>query len=85
MTSGEIIDVFDEVNTDRTEIDGKQVIDEKEFLDFYNSLMEREVVRFIFNQVRAMLNFECAGNKYFSRSCNWLLLFKSQQSWHNFR
>ncbi len=51
MTSGEITDVFDEVNTDRTEIDGKQVIDEKEFLDFYNSLMERDVVHAIFDQV----------------------------------
>ena len=51
MTSKEINDVFDEVNTDVTEIDGKQVIDEKEFLDFYNSLMEREVLHVIFDQV----------------------------------
>ena len=52
MTSKEINDVFNEVNTDQTEIEGKQVIDEKEFLDFYNSLMEREVLHVIFDQVR---------------------------------
>ena len=51
MTAKEICDIFDEVNTDRTEIDGKQVIDEMEFLHFYNSLMEREVLHFIFDQV----------------------------------
>ena len=52
MTSKEIADVFDEVNTDLTEIEGKQVIDEKEFLAFYESLMEREVLHVIFDQVR---------------------------------
>ena len=51
MTADDIIDVFDEVNTDTTEINGQQVIDEKEFLDFYNSLLEREVLQIIFGQV----------------------------------
>ena len=51
MTAADIIDVFDEVNTDTTEINGQQVIDEKEFLDFYNSLLEREVLQIIFGQV----------------------------------
>lgn len=51
MTSKEINDIFDEVNTDPTEIDGKQVIDEREFLAFYHSLMEREVLHKIFDQV----------------------------------
>ena len=32
--------------------EGKQVIDEKEFLAFYESLMEREVLHVIFDQVR---------------------------------
>ena len=35
-----------------TVIQGKQVIDEKEFLAFYESLMEREVLHVIFDQVR---------------------------------
>jgi Ca2+-binding EF-hand superfamily protein len=52
MTSAEINDVFDEVNTDSTEVNGRQVIDEREFLAFYNSLMEREVIHVIFDQVR---------------------------------
>lgn len=51
MTAKEISDIFNEVNTDRTEINGKQVIDEREFLAFYNSLMEREVLHRIFDQV----------------------------------
>ena len=51
MTADDIIDVFDEVNTDTTEINGQQVIDEKEFLDFYNSLLERDVLQIIFGQV----------------------------------
>ena len=51
MTAKEINEIFDEVNTDRTEINGNQVIDEHEFLAFYNSLMEREVLHVIFDQV----------------------------------
>ena len=51
MPSEEIAEVFDEVNTDQTEINGQQVIDEKEFLAFYNNLLEREVLHIIFEQV----------------------------------
>ena len=51
MPSEEIAEVFDEVNTDQTEINGQQVIDEKEFLAFYNNLLEREVLHIIFDQV----------------------------------
>ena len=50
MTAKEINEIFDEVNTDRTEMNGKQVIDEREFLAFYNSLLEREVLHVIFDQ-----------------------------------
>merc|ERR1712024_100829 len=50
MPSEEIAEVFDEVNTDQTEINGQQVIDEKEFLAFYNNLLEREVLHIIFDQ-----------------------------------
>ena len=57
MTAKEINEIFDEVNTDRTEINGKQVIDEREFLAFYNSLMEREVLHVIFDQVRILKIF----------------------------
>ena len=57
MTAKEINEIFDEVNTDRTEINGKQVIDEREFLAFYNSLMEREVLHVIFDQVRILKTF----------------------------
>ena len=55
MTANDIIEVFDEVNTDQTEINGQQVIDEKEFLAFYNNLLEREVLHMIFEQVRHTL------------------------------
>ena len=37
---------------------GKQVIDEKEFLAFYESLMEREVLHVIFDQVRKKSNYQ---------------------------
>ena len=55
MTADDIIDVFDEVNTDHTAINGQQVIDEKEFLAFYNNLLEREVLHAIFKQVIPLL------------------------------
>lgn len=48
LTETEILKIFDEVNTDRTEIDGEQVIDEQEFLEFYHNLLERDALNELF-------------------------------------
>lgn len=53
LTEAEILKIFDEVNTDRTEIDGEQVIDEQEFLEFYHNLLERDALNELFKRYSA--------------------------------
>jgi len=68
ISDGEIVKIFDEINTDRTAVDGEQVIDEQEFLEFYHNLLERQelvdlftsralALRGIAMTSREMLNF----------------------------
>ena len=51
MDEEEIEKIFNEANKDKTLIDGKQVLDEKEFLKFYQKLLERPELSDLFETV----------------------------------